>query len=76
MSPASINSGSTATNSTGTSTTNWRKRGQRLRAALIEQDDAQQQFCLSDHCPIDRYYQVADKVRCVCGAGQGSAGCC
>jgi hypothetical protein len=43
----------------------WRKRGENLRASLIEQDEANgmQTFVLSSTCPIQRYYQVADKVR-------------
>ena len=48
----------------------WRRRGQRLRAELIEKDEAAggQAFALSNHCPIQRYYQVADKVRLYHGA--------
>jgi hypothetical protein len=45
----------------------WRRRGQRLRAQLIEKDEAAggQPFALSNDCPIQRYYQVADKVRTI-----------
>jgi hypothetical protein len=48
----------------------WRKQGELLRTAVIEQDEAAsgQAFVLSSSCLIHRYYQVADKVRqlCVC----------
>ena len=42
----------------------WRKRGEEVRAALIKQDEANgaQTFILSSTCPIQRYYEVADKV--------------
>ena len=47
------------------STATWRKRGEQVRAAVIEQDESSgaQAFILSSSCPIHRYYQVADKVR-------------
>jgi hypothetical protein len=47
------------------STASWRKRGEQLRALVIEQDESNgaQAFILSSSCPIHRYYQVADKVR-------------
>jgi hypothetical protein len=43
----------------------WRRRGQRLRAAVIAQDEATggHSFLLADDCPIRRYYQVSDRVR-------------
>jgi carotenoid cleavage dioxygenase-like enzyme len=47
------------------STATWRKRGEQLRASVIEQDESNgvHAFILSSSCPIHRYYQVADKVR-------------
>lgn len=45
-------------------TSTWRKRGEQVRAALMKQDEANgaQTFILSSSCPIQRYYEVADKV--------------
>ena len=42
----------------------WRKHGKNLRKQLILQDEQQgNRFSISNHCAIERYYQVADKVR-------------
>jgi hypothetical protein len=45
-------------------TSTWRKRGEQVRAALMKQDESNgaQTFILSSSCPIQRYYEVADKV--------------
>ena len=42
----------------------WRRRGEQVRAALMKQDESNgaQTFVLSSSCPIQRYYEVADKV--------------
>jgi hypothetical protein len=47
------------------STATWRNRGEQLRALVLKQDEANgaHTFVLSSTCPIQRYYQVADKVR-------------
>jgi hypothetical protein len=46
----------------------WRKHGQTYRANLIAQDQSDgggkgKALRISDHCAIERYYQVADKVQ-------------
>ena len=45
-------------------TATWRKRGEQVRAELMKQDESNgaQTFILSSSCPIQRYYEVADKV--------------
>ena len=42
----------------------WRRRGEQLRASLMKQDESNgaQTFILSSSCPVQRYYEVADKV--------------
>jgi hypothetical protein len=64
---------------TTASTATWRKRGEQLRALVLEQDESNgaQTFVLSSSCPIQRYYQVADKVRLAyLYHTYGSVGCC
>jgi hypothetical protein len=40
----------------------WRKRGQKLRAKLVESDEGAHNFVLSNDCDIEKYYKVADRV--------------
>jgi hypothetical protein len=43
----------------------WRKRGQKLRAKLVESDEEANNFVLSNDCDIEKYYKVADRVSTV-----------
>jgi hypothetical protein len=50
----------------GASDETWRKYGKLLRANLVLNDEQNggNSFTLNDSCTIDRYYRVADRVRC------------
>jgi hypothetical protein len=63
-----VGDGSHNSGSSNSSSASWRKRGEQLRLALLENDERMggQAFLLSSSCPIHRYYHVADKVRSGC----------
>jgi hypothetical protein len=42
----------------------WRRYGESRRQILVEQDEANTSFYLNPSCPIARYFELAERVRC------------
>jgi len=44
---------------------NWRRYGELRRQRIVENDEVNTSFHLNRKCPIERYFELAERVRIV-----------